>query len=391
MFSRRRVYGGSGSAFVPTFVNTVAPAVTGTTTEGQTLTTTNGTWTPTPASYTYQWVRGSTPISGATASTYALVDADGDQNIFCVVTASNGSGGTTTANSNTVGPIAQAEPQNTAVPTISGTTTEGQTLTAANGTWTNSPSSYAYQWRRNGVDISGATSGTYVLVLADVGTTITVRVTASNASGAGPAATSAATATIAASGAPTFTAWNPSDKSAAISLSNSNRTTSAAPNWDGYGIRSVTSHTSGKRIFELVTTGYTYQGIAPASTTLSYPGGGTSTGAIISYPNDIYFTTVSGVQSNLYTATPVRTEPGTTTYAFDFDADLMWIAFNGGDWNNNPSADPATGTGGVSIASVTNSTWFIYCGFGDAGTSVLNAGHAAFAKTTPAGFTAWGA
>ena len=39
--------------------NTVAPAVTGTTTFGSTLSTTNGTWTATPAitSYTYQWYR----------------------------------------------------------------------------------------------------------------------------------------------------------------------------------------------------------------------------------------------------------------------------------------------------------------------------------------------
>jgi hypothetical protein len=38
-------------------VNTVAPAVTGTATQGQTLTTDNGTWTNTPTGYTYQWQR----------------------------------------------------------------------------------------------------------------------------------------------------------------------------------------------------------------------------------------------------------------------------------------------------------------------------------------------
>lgn len=97
------------------------------------------------------------------------------------------------------GPIISA-PVNSALPTISGTPTQGQTLTAITGAWSNSPSSYAYQWKRSGVNISGATASTYLLVAGDVGATITVAVTASNAGGAGTAATSAATAAIASSG-----------------------------------------------------------------------------------------------------------------------------------------------------------------------------------------------
>lgn len=90
-----------------------------------------------------------------------------------------------------------AAPVNTVLPTITGTATEGQSLFAGNGTWTNSPSSFAYQWRRGGVAISGATAVTYTLVTADVGSTITVQVTATNAGGS-TTATSAATATVAA-------------------------------------------------------------------------------------------------------------------------------------------------------------------------------------------------
>lgn len=188
----------------PAFVNDVAPVVSGTVTEGQTLSVTDGDWTPSPAGYTYQWRRNGSPIGSATANTYTLVDADGDQFIDCVVTADDGAGGETSATSNTVGPVAQAEPQNTALPTISGTRTEGETLTASDGTWTNSPTGYTYQWRRATVDIGGATASTYLLVEADVGQTITVTVTASNAAGAGPAATSLPTAVIAA-GDPTYT------------------------------------------------------------------------------------------------------------------------------------------------------------------------------------------
>ena len=70
------------SQFLPP-VNTSAPAVTGTGTVGQTLTCTNGNWTYVPTTYTYQWMRGATPIAGATASTYVLVAADSGTSVSC--------------------------------------------------------------------------------------------------------------------------------------------------------------------------------------------------------------------------------------------------------------------------------------------------------------------
>ena len=64
------------------------------------------------------------------------------------------------------------------LPTISGTPQVGQTLTATKGTWTNSPTSFTYQWNRAGTPIGGATAATYVPVSADVGNTLTISVTA---------------------------------------------------------------------------------------------------------------------------------------------------------------------------------------------------------------------
>lgn len=90
-------------------------------------------------------------------------------------------------------------PVNTVLPVVSGTETEGQVLSVTNGTWTNSPSSYTYQWLRNGVSIGSATSSTYTLQAADVGTQVSCTVTATNGSGSGTA-TSLATGSIAASG-----------------------------------------------------------------------------------------------------------------------------------------------------------------------------------------------
>ena len=79
-----------------------------------------------------------------------------------------------------------------------GTAQQGQVLSASTGTWTNSPSGYAYQWLRCAGScsvIGGATAQTYTVVGADVGATLEVTVTASN-SGGSASATSAPTATV---------------------------------------------------------------------------------------------------------------------------------------------------------------------------------------------------
>ena len=63
-------------------------------------------------------------------------------------------------------------------PRITGTKGVGRTLTATNGSWSPTPSSYGYRWRRNGVAISGATGRTYTPTRWDAGRYLTVTVTA---------------------------------------------------------------------------------------------------------------------------------------------------------------------------------------------------------------------
>ena len=75
-------------------------------------------------------------------------------------------------------------PINAALPIISGTTAVAFTLTTTDGAWTGLPPiTYTYQWARGGVNIGGATSNSYLLVIADLTATITVTVTATNSLG----------------------------------------------------------------------------------------------------------------------------------------------------------------------------------------------------------------
>jgi len=86
-------------------------------------------------------------------------------------------------------------PSNASVPVVTGTAQEGEILTSTTGTWNNDPTSFAYQWQRGTSNIGGATSSTYTVVTADVGSTLRCVVTATNAVGA-TAANSANTAIV---------------------------------------------------------------------------------------------------------------------------------------------------------------------------------------------------
>jgi hypothetical protein len=82
-------------------------------------------------------------------------------------------------------PPVPSSPSNTAPPTVTGTPHPGQTLTCSSGSWTNSPTSFAFQWNRDGTPIAGATGQSYSVGAADVSHLLSCTVAASNAGGSG--------------------------------------------------------------------------------------------------------------------------------------------------------------------------------------------------------------
>ena len=190
-----------------------APTPTGATTQGQTLTATPGSWANAPTAYAYGWERcnaggaACANIAGAGGPSYTLTGADAGGTIRSLVTATNVSGATTVA-SNPTAVIIPQPPAATAAPAIAGTATNLQTLAASPGSWTNNPTRFAYAWQdcdgsgAHCTAIAGATGSTYTLALSDVGDTIRVAVTATNAGGSATAK-SAPTAVI----APVLVPW----------------------------------------------------------------------------------------------------------------------------------------------------------------------------------------
>lgn len=155
------------------FGSVAVPTIKGGAYIGATLTAVPGAASPS-ATYTYQWRRAGAPIAGATKATYKIVAADLGKVVSVTVTARR------------TGYVALARTAYTAAvtrpfaavyaPTVTGSVRVGNVLTAKTRAW--SPAAtIAYQWRRNGVAIAGATKATYVLTTDDLGATISVAAT----------------------------------------------------------------------------------------------------------------------------------------------------------------------------------------------------------------------
>src|SRR5205085_285659 len=142
---------------------------------------------------------------GATKQTYVPVAGDVGHTLRVQETASNAGGSSAPASSAPTAVVVPPVPTNTAQSSRGGTAQQVQRLTQAHGTWTNSPTGFAYQWQQcdslgnSCLPISGATRQTYVPVAGDVGHTIRVQETASNAGGSSAPASSAQTAVVATS------------------------------------------------------------------------------------------------------------------------------------------------------------------------------------------------
>lgn len=213
--------------------NIAAPAISGGTEIGATLSCDPGIWTGTPdPALSCQWTCDGLPIPGETGESYTIAAADAGLPLACEVTATNAAGPVTIASNAvlaedpvpetltitdpgdgtlevtataegdieitvsgmpcydgtyTVDPAAlDAGPVCLVPATVAGTGSPGETLTkTSSGLWAYAGDGFAVSqnWQADGADISGETGDSYTLTAAEAGTTVALRETAADSTG----------------------------------------------------------------------------------------------------------------------------------------------------------------------------------------------------------------
>ena len=195
------------------------PTIVGAPVAGRLLAAVPGTWEGgKPLTFTYQWrlcdAAGAncTPISGATGESYRAPSTAVGHSLKVVVTAAS-AGGSGIATSDATAAVSPAgtsptvSPKNLKPPQILGTAQDGQVLTSSAGTWTGSPTKYTYRWRRCNaagsacLAIPHATGSRRTLTPDDIGSTLSLVVTATGKGGA-TSATAATTGVVVAAPLP---------------------------------------------------------------------------------------------------------------------------------------------------------------------------------------------
>jgi surface antigen len=177
-------------------VPTVLPTITGTPKVDTPLKTSTGTWSPTGASYAYQWMANGVPVTGAIHATYTPTAAQLGATFTVRVSAAKSGykrGSSITAVTAATSPGTMAV---TTAPVITGIAKVGAVLTLGGGGFTPTPSSSSVTWFADGVVIPGATQRTLRLAADQLDHRITAVVTAGRTGYTNAAATSAPTAPV---------------------------------------------------------------------------------------------------------------------------------------------------------------------------------------------------
>jgi len=183
---------------------------------------------------------------------------------------------------------------------------------------------------------------------------------------------------VAAMGAVPVFALNPSDKAAAITLSNSNRTATISGTSNA-AVRSVTSHTTGKYHFEATmnvsAAGNTEGiGVVPSTFGLTDVARFASPGGFYAASGYVDENGGGGVNADAWTV------GDTVVFEPDLDTDQFWVEKVGGTGRKGPFTMGSIAAT-FAVVGLTNDTDQI----------TVNFGQAAWAKTPTAGFEApWG-
>jgi hypothetical protein len=186
------------------------------------------------------------------------------------------------------------------------------------------------------------------------------------------------------------TTFNPSDKSAGITLSLSNTKAQNTTGTD-QGVRATDFKTAGKYYFEVTVNTITNadDGVGIADSVASLTGiGAVPTHAALLFRSGSIWVNNSNTLGGFGTLSN-----GTVVgIAVDLDNETIWFRLGAaGNWNNSGTANPSTNTGGRSLSSfaTSGSTQIApaVCIKANGDNFTANFGDSAFTGTAPSGFT----
>jgi Ca2+-binding RTX toxin-like protein len=174
-----------------------SPSVTGTATQGQTLSADTSAITDADGlgSFSYQWLRDAVTISGGTGIDRLLTKEDVGATMSVRISYTDGGGEVETLTSTASSAVANVNDAPSGEVSVTGSTAVGDTLTADASSVEDIDGlgTLSFQWMRGDTAISGATSSSYELTSEDSGTTVTVKVSYTDGGGTAESLTSAGT------------------------------------------------------------------------------------------------------------------------------------------------------------------------------------------------------
>ncbi len=173
-------------------------SISGTATQGQTLVAANALVDADGlGAIGYQWKAGGVNISGATAPSFVLTEAQVGKAITVAASYTDQLGTAESVLSSATGAVANVNDSPTGGVTIAGTATQGKTLIAANTLAdADGLGAISYLWKADGEAIGGATSSSLVLTATQVGKAITVAASYTDGHGTAESVASSATAAV---------------------------------------------------------------------------------------------------------------------------------------------------------------------------------------------------
>jgi hypothetical protein len=187
------------------------------------------------------------------------------------------------------------------------------------------------------------------------------------------------------------TTWNPSDKSASITLSGTNNLTATSTSSVLNGVRAIDKQITGKFYWEVTATTFGVNGgigVASPNWTLAnglFGTAGPGTSCVANNGNIYVDGSTTGTSLGTIASGTV------VCIAVDVGARLIWYRSGAaGNWNNSASASPATGAGGIAVNSLGDGiAAYPALTIGTLSNAVTaNFGDSAFTGTVPSGFTA---